>query len=49
VDVEQLRLEVLIRVGFEESVHEVDHLQDHLIREGGEEVVELLLLIIYAA
>jgi hypothetical protein len=46
---EQLRLEVLVRVGLWQSVHEVDHLQDHLSREGREKVVELLLLIISAA
>ncbi len=50
MDVEQLlHLEVLVWVGFGEGVHEVDHLQDYLSREGREEVVELLLLIIYAA
>ncbi len=49
MDVEQLRLEVLVWVGLWEGVKEVDHLRDHLSREGGEDMVELLLLIIYAA
>ncbi len=48
MDVEQLRLEVLVRVGLWEGVKEVDHLRDRLSREGGEDMVEVLLLIIYA-
>ncbi len=47
--IEQLRLEVLVWVGLWEGVREVAQLRDHFSRDGREEVVELLLLIIYVA
>jgi hypothetical protein len=39
---------MLILVLCRKGVHKVNHLRDHLSREGRENVVELVLLIVYA-
>jgi len=49
VNVEELGLELLVLVLRGEGVHEVDHLRDHLSREGRQHMVKPLLIILYAA